>query len=87
MLSVFFTLAFWIDAFERTVRTFAQAALGLLVAGPVLNLLQVDWVSLVGTAGLSALIALLGAIAAPAKSAPTEATTPEGYSPKRANGL
>ena len=53
---------FWIDAFERLVKTFAQAAVAILTASAV-GLLTVDYIQLLSVAGLAALVSLLTSIA------------------------
>lgn len=71
-----FTWKFWKDAIERTLRTFAQTVAAVLIVG-VTNLATVDWSTVLGVAGASALASLLSAIAFPPKStAPVIATVP-----------
>jgi len=53
---------FWIDALERMVKTFAQAAVAILTASAV-GLLTVDYVQLLSVAGLAAVVSLLTSIA------------------------
>ncbi|WP_372343146.1 holin [Streptomyces sp. KL116D] len=53
--------AFWKATAERAIRTFAQALAAVLVAGAT-NLLDVDWVAALGTAGLATLLAVLTAV-------------------------
>lgn len=52
------TKQFWLDAGERAVKTFAQAAVALLTAG-VTGLLGIDWLQLFSIAGLAALVSIL----------------------------
>lgn len=66
-----FTSAFWADAAERSISTFAQAAIGVLTAGAV-GVVDVDWASVGSVAGLATLVALLKAIA---KASPTPEPT------------
>lgn len=53
---------FWVDAAERAVKTFAQAAVAFLTAG-VIGLLAVDYIQLLSVSGLAALVSLLTSIA------------------------
>ena len=79
-----FTKAFWKALAERAVKTFAQAAAALLIAGAT-DLLQVDWKTVLATAGLTTLASILttigsGAITGGNASLATgsEVTTPPG---------
>ncbi|MGK5728911.1 holin [Streptomyces sp. URMC 124] len=56
------TAAFWKATFERMVRTFAQALLGILGADAT-GVLDADWPGAFSAAGLATLLALLTAIA------------------------
>ncbi|HEX5543669.1 MAG TPA: holin [Micromonospora sp.] len=56
------TRNFWRQALERLVKTFAQAALAL-VSGDGLDILDVDWRSVVGVSTLAALASVLTSIA------------------------
>lgn len=55
------TKQFWLDAGERAVKTFAQAAVALLTASAT-GLLGVDWLQLFSVAGFAALVSLLTSI-------------------------
>ena len=69
-----FTLSFWKDAAERTLRTFAQALLATELLSHPLGL---DWRAVLLAAGGTAAVTLLHALASPAKStAPVIATVP-----------
>ena len=57
-----FRRAFWADALDRTVRTFAQALAAFLVAN-VAGLIGTDWGQALSVSGLAALVALLTSIA------------------------
>lgn len=58
------TALFWKDAFERAVKTAAQALLSLWLVGDVaFNLFTVDWGSALGVAAGAAVISLLTSIA------------------------
>lgn len=54
-----FTGLFWKDAFERFVKTFAQALLALFLVAPNTPLLAFDWPSALGLAGTAAVISFL----------------------------
>lgn len=56
-----FTWAFWSDAVQRGLRTFAQTLVAVL-GGGALNIWQVGWHSAFGVAAGSALLAVLMAI-------------------------
>ena len=56
-----FTKEFWNYALERAIKTAAQTATAVLGAG-VVNLLQVDFLSLLAVAGGSALLSVLTSI-------------------------
>jgi hypothetical protein len=58
-----FSKKFWKDAFERTVSTFAESALGIIIVATG-GLLEVDWISVLSVAGAAALVAVLKSIAA-----------------------
>lgn len=57
-----FTLLFWKAAFERGVKTFAQALAALLV-GEGVGLLTIDWSGVLSVSGLAALVSVLTSIA------------------------
>ncbi|MGH9252319.1 MAG: holin [Acidimicrobiales bacterium] len=59
-----FTTTFWKAAFERAVRTFAQAYAALLVADPVVGAVEFDWLDSAAVSGLAALASLLTSIGA-----------------------
>lgn len=75
-----FTAAFWRDAGERTVRTFAEAAAAFLAANAT-GLLETDLAQALSVSGLAALVALLLCIAsgtaAPTSGASMGTTTPK----------
>lgn len=56
-----FTLTFWKDAFERAVKTFAQAAVAVLTANAT-GLLDADWVTVASVAGLAAVVSVLTSV-------------------------
>jgi hypothetical protein len=58
-----FKIVFWEDAGERAARTFAQALIAVLVAGPT-GLLDVPWWGAASTAGLAAVVSLLTSVVA-----------------------
>lgn len=55
------TLAFWKGLAERAIKTFAQALGGLLV-GDTVGLLDVDWTASLSVAGLITLASVLTSI-------------------------
>lgn len=50
--------AFWVQTFERAVKTFCQTAIGLLV-GEELGIIGTDWSVLSSVAGAAALVSVL----------------------------
>lgn len=64
-----FTKSFWKQTAERSVKTFAQAAVALLT-GDGLGLLNVDWGATASVAGLAALVSLLTSVATSAVGEP-----------------
>lgn len=61
------TRAFWVDTFERAVKTFAQAAFAGIGANAT-GLLDVEWLTILSVAGLAALLSVLSSIASAASS-------------------
>lgn len=55
------TRSFWADALERAVKTAAQAALGVFVAG--VTIMSVNWTEAAAIAGTAALVSILTSIA------------------------
>lgn len=55
------TGAFWKAAFERAVKTFAQALLAVMTADGF-GLLDADWPARLGAAGMAAILSLLSSI-------------------------
>lgn len=53
---------FWVDTAERSIKTFAQAAVAILTSG-VLGILEVDWLTLLSISGLAALVSILTSVA------------------------
>lgn len=69
------TLAFWKDAAERAVKTFAQVLLLLLGSGTsALNLLDVNWQSALATAAGAAVLSLLTSMASSTVGSSTSAS-------------
>ncbi len=56
-----FTGAFWEAAFERAVKTFAQAEGALLIAGGT-GILDTDWQTSVSVSGMAAVVSLLTSV-------------------------
>lgn len=57
MNSVLFTLVFWVAAFERSVKTFAQTVIAL-VGVDQLGVLSTDWGQVLAAAGIAALLSV-----------------------------
>lgn len=59
-----FTSAFWVGVADRAVKAGATMALGLFVAsGPVLNLFNVGWLTLLGEVGGAVVFSVLTSLA------------------------
>lgn len=56
-----YTLAFWAAAGERAVKTVAQTAASLLVAGGF-GLLDADWIAVASVSGMAGVVSLLTSI-------------------------
>ena len=61
MSSYLVTGSFWAQTIERSVKTFAQAAIALLT-GEGLGLLDVNWYNVVSVAGLAAVVSVLTSV-------------------------
>ena len=55
-----FTSAFWKDAGERAVKTFAQALLSLFIAG--VTILNIDWTEALAVGATAAVVSILTSI-------------------------
>ena len=62
-----FTKDFWVDTFERAIRTACQAALSAGVVGGV-GLFDVDWMNVCGIALVAALASVLTCVASSGKT-------------------
>lgn len=58
-----YTRFFWLSAFERAVRTFAQALLSVLIVGET-GFMDVDWQQSLSVAGVAFVASVLMSIAA-----------------------
>lgn len=70
-----FTKDFWIDTFERAIRTACQAALSAGVVGGV-GLFQVDWMNVCGIALVAAIASVLTCVASSGK---TDSISPASF--------
>lgn len=74
-----FTLAFWLDAAERAVKTFAQAASTTMLASGALDLFSADWGDIAAVGGLAAVASILTSIAsAPVAGVSAASALPAG---------
>ncbi len=62
-----FTKDFWVDTFERAIRTACQAALSAGVVGGV-GLFDVDWLNVCGIALVAAIASVLTCVASSGKT-------------------
>ena len=70
-----FTRDFWVDTFERAIRTACQAALSAGVVGGV-GLFQVDWLNVCGIALVAAVASVLTCVASSGK---TDSISPASF--------
>lgn len=70
-----FTKDFWVDTFERAIRTACQAALSAGVVGGV-GLFQVDWLNVCGVALVAAIASVLTCVASSGK---TDSISPASF--------
>lgn len=70
-----FTKDFWVDTFERAIRTACQAALSAGVVGGV-GLFQVDWMNVCGVALVAAIASVLTCVASSGK---TDSISPASF--------
>jgi len=54
--------AYWAYAGERAVKTFSQTALGVITASGALSIIELDFIQMLGVAGLSTLMSLLTSV-------------------------
>ena len=66
---------FWVDTFERAIRTACQAALSAGVVGGV-GLFDVDWLNVCGIALVSAIASVLTSVASSGK---TDSISPASF--------
>lgn len=77
--------SFWSGLLERSISTFAQSLLGVLVVGS--SVVDIDWKTALGIAGTATLAAVLKAFAAPAetdRAITTGTPAAPGYTPRHA---
>lgn len=70
-----FTKDFWVDTFERAIRTACQAALSAGVVGGV-GLFQVDWLNVCSVALVAAIASVLTCVASSGK---TDSISPASF--------
>lgn len=86
-MSIYMTPAFWQGARKGTVKTFAQALLGVLMGGAT-GRFDVDWVAALSVAGLATVGSILTSLAIPdfTAGAPQTTTTRAGTKPPHMTG-
>lgn len=62
-MSKYASKSFWVDAFDRAVSTFAQAAVAALTADAIPGLLDMDLGAVLSVSGLAALVSVLTSVA------------------------
>lgn len=70
-----FNKDFWVDTFERAIRTACQAALSAGVVGGV-GLFEVDWLNVCGIALVAAIASVLTSVASSGK---TDSISPASF--------
>lgn len=68
---------FWQDTAERAVKTFAQALLGVFVAG--VTILSVDWVDALAIAATATLVSVLTSVASAGATGREDASALPAY--------
>lgn len=63
------TASFWLQALERAIKTFAQAAVALLTADGI-GVAEIEWGGTAAAAGLAALVSILTSLAGAGVGAP-----------------
>lgn len=79
-MSKFADPRFWVDTIDRSIATFAQAALGAMGAGTV-GLIAVEWGAVLSVAGFAALVSVLTSIGFRVPQGHTEQNRIDGRSP------
>lgn len=75
------TKLFWKDVAERSVKTFAQTLVALLLVAPQTPVIGFDWPTLLATAATSAVISVLTSIASGLATAKTPTVSPASIAP------
>lgn len=72
-----FTIGFLKAMFERAIKTFAEALAAILVADPIVGLVDVAWGDALSVSGLAALVSVLLSIASSATGSGPSLTNSE----------
>jgi len=56
------TKQFWLDAFERALKTFAQVLLAVFLGDSTLNVVNFTWTKSLSLAGTAAVVSLLTSV-------------------------
>ena len=70
------TTLFWKDAAERSIKTFAQTLVALLVTAGATTIVAINWPVFLGTAATAALVSLLTSIGSAAGTSGTPTISP-----------
>lgn len=73
-MSKYASRQFWVDAADRAVATFAQAAVATLTADAIPGLLNMDLTQVLSVSGLAAVVSILTSVAFRGQDKPTEPT-------------
>lgn len=73
-MSKYASRQFWVDAADRAVATFAQAAVATLTADAIPGLLNMDLTQVLSVSGLAAVVSILTSVAFRGQDKPAEPT-------------
>lgn len=71
-MSKYASRQFWVDAADRAVATFAQAAVATLTADAIPGLLNMDLTQVLSVSGLAAVVSILTSVAFRGQDKPAE---------------
>lgn len=78
-----FSSVFWKDAFERGVKTFAQALLAIFLVAPQTNVINFDWPGALGVSATAAVISILTSVVSAGVTKNTATVSPASVAPNK----